>query len=424
MPVAGLRGTGDWGPAERPKNFREMIQWMRPNGDTPLIALTSRVGKRSVDDPEFNWWAEPMDLVRLQVNKAGNIAAGETLIVVDSGDPTASVIKSNYGKATHLVPGDVLMVEPAVDSATDNYERVVVTQVHNDTSFSVTRGAYGTTPATIANNAYLLKIGTIYEEGSAGPQSSSRNPLKYSNYCQIFKTGYEVTATAMKTRARTGDVLSNDKKRKSFDHARDIEMALLWGRKSETTGPDGKPMRSMAGLRSFIPTANTHILGPSWGLAKSAAAGNNLMDMISPVFDYVSDGGDTRIAFCGNGCLNALNKAIISSSGAAGVSMDWGMDKAYWGMNFRELRLPQGKLMLKTHPMLSRHSLYTHSMWILDFSAIKYVYLNGRDTKGKDNIQADDEDLQRGMWLSEISLEVTYGGQTMGYIGGFNNAPA
>lgn len=29
MAVAGLRGTGDWGTDERPKNFREMILWRK-----------------------------------------------------------------------------------------------------------------------------------------------------------------------------------------------------------------------------------------------------------------------------------------------------------------------------------------------------------------------------------------------------------
>jgi hypothetical protein len=53
--VAGLRGTGDWGTDERPKNFREYILFRQPNGDTPLTALMAKTGKESVDDPEFSW---------------------------------------------------------------------------------------------------------------------------------------------------------------------------------------------------------------------------------------------------------------------------------------------------------------------------------------------------------------------------------
>jgi hypothetical protein len=424
MPVAGLRGTGDWGTDERPKNFRESILWMEPNGDTPMLGLSSMVkGKKmTVDDPEFSWWNEPMDLVRLQVS--AEVAAGESLITVDSGDPTAANIKQNFGKATHLVPGDILMVEPATDSATDDYERVMVTQVHSDTQFSVKRGVSGTTPGTIVDDAYLLLVGSAFAEGTAGPQSTTRNPVKFFNYTQIFKTSYEITKTADVTRARTGNALTNDKKRRSFDHARALEMALLFGKRAEGVGDNGKPLRFMGGLRSFIPADNQTILGADWGLYKSAGAGNNLMDAMSPIFDYSSPGGDTRVALCGNGALNALNKAIADSSGSSGVQIYWGSSEKYWGMNFRELIFPQGRIMLKTHPLMSRHSLYTNSMMLCDFSAVKYVPLTGRDTKAQDDIQTKDEDVRRGQWLTETSLMVDYAGQTQGYIGGFNAASA
>ena len=49
--VAGLRGTGDWGTDERPKNFRELILWRDPNGEAPLTALMAKMRKESTDDP-------------------------------------------------------------------------------------------------------------------------------------------------------------------------------------------------------------------------------------------------------------------------------------------------------------------------------------------------------------------------------------
>ena len=70
--VAGLRGTGDWGTDERPKNFRELIMFRNPNGSAPLFALTARIASESVNDPEFSWWDEPNDLIRLQVDAAFN----------------------------------------------------------------------------------------------------------------------------------------------------------------------------------------------------------------------------------------------------------------------------------------------------------------------------------------------------------------
>lgn len=419
MSFAGLRGTGDWGTDERPKNFRQSILWMEPNGDTPLLGLSSMVKGKSetVDDPEFSWWNEPMDIVRLQVN--GALIAGDTLITVDSLNPDGTNIKRNWGTALNLVPGDVLMVEPTTDVITDTAERIIVTQVHSATAFSVTRGASGTTPAAIGDNVFLLLVGSAFGEGTAEPSSVSRNPIKYSNYTQIFKTSYEISGTANNTNARTGDALANDKKRRSFDHARAMEWAMMYGKKYEGVDANGKPLRFMGGLRSYIAPDNIKMLANDWGLYKSVAAGNNLIDMMSAVFDYSSPAGDTRVALCGNGALNAINKAIMNSSGAGGTRIEWGAKEKAWGINFRELIFPQGRLMLKTHPLMSRHSMYTNGMWLLDMSSIKYVPLKGRDTKPLDNIQNKGEDVIRGMWQTECSLRVDFAGQTNGYIGNF-----
>ena len=68
---------------------------------------------------------------------------------------------------------------------------------------------------------------------------------------------------------------------------------------------------------------------------------------------------------------------------------------------------------------MSRHALYTNSMFILDFSAIRYRPLRGRDTSFKDNVQQKDEDVIRGFWQTEAGLEVGLGGLTCGYIGNF-----
>ena len=91
-----------------------------------------------------------------------------------------------------------------------------------------------------------------------------------------------------------------------------------------------------------------------------------------------------------------------------------------YGVNFRRYIVPQGELMLKTHPLLSRHPLYNYSWWIIDGSSLKWVPMKNRDTKFKDNIQHNDEDTQKGQWMTEGSIMVDRGGLTMKYIGGLN----
>lgn len=416
--VAGLRGTGDWGTDERPKNFRENILWMQPNGGSPIFALTSKAKKKSVDDPEYSWWNETNMLIRLQVN--GALSSSATTFVVDSADPGASTLSLNRGTATNLKAGDMLLVEPASDSATYTNEIVEVTDVLSDTTFTVRRGAQGTTAASIANDLYLLLIGSGYAEGSGAPRAVSRNPVKFNNYTQIFKDSYELTNTALATRLRTGDAWSNDKKRKMYDHARNIEMAIIFGQKNETTSSseNGKPIRTFGGLRQQIPSTRQYIFTGAVKLGTDAT--NSFLDKVYQVFDYETPAGDTRIAFAGNAAINALAKV---AAGTTNVRLNSDSVIKQYGMEFREFIMPQGRLLIKSHPLLNIHSgIYSKSMFILDFASINYVYLKGRDTKTFDDVQAKDEDVRRGYVMTECSLALDRGGLTCAYLGNIVDA--
>lgn len=404
MAIAGLRGSGDWGTDERPKNFREGILRYNPNGTAPIFALTSKAGKKTVDDAEFSWWNEGNTIVRLQ--SAAAHAAGDNVITIDSVDPTSTTMAANYGDARNLKEGDVLMVEPTSDNATFDHELIQVTQVMSATQFTAERGVGGTTAATIANDAFLLLIGSAYAEGTGVPRSTSRNPVKFYNYIQIFKDTYELTGTADKTKTRTNNNYSEDKKRKMWKHSSDIEQSILFGRRYETTGANGKPLRFMGGLRSFIPAANTTVFSV-------APTPSSFLDAIAPVFEFDTGAGDERIGFAGNQALINLSK-IFSSEVTYNVS---DTVKAY-GMDFTRFRMPNGTLMLKSHPLLSRNSLYNKSMFILDFDSIKYVTMKERpDGKVKDDVQAEDEDVRRGFIHTDCSLHVDFGGLTNAYLG-------
>jgi hypothetical protein len=401
MPVAGLRGTGDFGTDERPKNFRELIAWRNPNGSAPIFALSSKAGKKTVNDPEFAWWDEPNDIVRLQVNGALNTT--DTVVVVDSADPDATNPERVYGTAGHLKGGDLLLVEPAADSATFNYELLEVVSVQSDTSFTVRRGAGGTTAASIGNDVFLSLVGSAYGEGTGAPRAVSRNPIKYRNFTQIFKDTYELTGTANETEYRTGDAWSNDKKRKMFKHSADIEMAILFGRPYETTEPsNGKPKRYMGGLMNFIPK---HVFS-------APVTVDDFFENLGSVFDFSTGAGDTRIVYAGRAALTELNK-IFAASG----EFQFGNTLKVYGQNFRELVSQDGTYYFKTHPLLSRHGLYKNSLFVLDFDSFKYVNLKNRDTKVKDDVQNKDEDVRRGLIQTECSLMVDHGGLTMKYLG-------
>ena len=126
MAILGIRGTGNWGTDERPKNFRETILRRTPNGSAPLTALLSKLKSQPVDDPEFSWWEELQSIVRVRVDGTGASAVSTTIGVTADGFT--------------LVPGDLVMVEKA-DQVTYDNEMIEVSSVASDTSVVFKRGA-------------------------------------------------------------------------------------------------------------------------------------------------------------------------------------------------------------------------------------------------------------------------------------------
>jgi len=424
--IAGLRGTGDWSTDERPKDFRESILFYNPNGTAPIFALTGKAGKKTVTDPQFFWWSEPNTLWRGLTS--GALVSTDTTITLTPSDPTNTTPGALWSAASHLKSGDLLLVEPATDAPQFGVgfnEIIQVDTALSDTQFTAIRGAGGTTAASIGSGTFLTLIGSAFAEGTGAPRAVTRNPIKYTNFTQIFKDTYELTGTVTETFARTGDPWSNDKKRKMFDHARAIEEAILYGTPSESVGPNGKPLRTMGGLRNFFPTAapNTSTItnttvwtsgGTSFPTPPTPTTVFSLLDAIEPVFDIDTEGGDTRIMFAGNQAIVELNKILQASTN---LRINFSQEIKVYGLDFKELILPRGRILLRSHPLLSRHPLYKKSGFILDFASVKYVALKGRDTRTRDDVQLKDEDVRRGFIQTECSLLVDRGGLTCAYLG-------
>ena len=100
--IAGLRGTGDWGTDERPKDFRESILFYNPNGTAPIFALTGKAGKKTVTDPQFFWWSEPNTLWHTTVN--GALLSSDTTMTINTSDPTNTTPGALWSTATQRTP--------------------------------------------------------------------------------------------------------------------------------------------------------------------------------------------------------------------------------------------------------------------------------------------------------------------------------
>lgn len=395
---AGLRGSGSFGTDERPKSFREMILWMNPNGTAPLFALTSKAKTEKVDDPEFSWWEETNTIARVQLN--GAIGSGATTsFVVDEG-------------ALQLIPGDVLQVEAATEVAAYSNELVRVVSVTSDTALTVQRGVANTSAGAINDNINLTRIGNAQSEGNRSIASSSTNPTKLRNYCQIFKTPYQISKTALATRFRTGDPKKNEQKRKSFQHAEKIEQALLWGIPYETVDASNAnmPLRYTGGLRNMLQSNRT--------VFAADPTEETFLASVYPVFDYDAGGaGDERLVFAGNRALNTLNLLAKNSTNSR-INFDKVVE--FYGMKLQRWTIPQGTLYVKSHPLMNVHPIYSASMFVVNPAGLVYRPLTGRDTKLEKDIQENDADSIKDQWLTECGFEFHHE-RTMAYIGAFHN---
>jgi hypothetical protein len=365
-----MKSTSDFATGERPKNWREGILLLEPRNKAPLAALTAAMASESVDDPEYSWFDEEVDVGTLTVN--GAVLIGDTTIVVDQ-----------YG--TRLKAGDMLY-----NSRTS--EAVRVTSVTDDTTFVVTRGAGGSAAAAMNDNDTLVYVGSAYREGAGRPTGVSWNPTKRYNYTQIFRDAVEWTRTATKTRMRTGDKQKNDRRRALNKHMIGMERAFIFGNRLETT-ESGQPLRFTGGILSFLTSeAPNNVVTLSGGDLTMT----EFEDYFAQIFAY---GSREKLAFGSIGLMTKLSRLARINT-----SFQFNGNEKELNLSTARFTTAAGTLVLTEHPLFSQPgSPLANDLLVLDTANLKYRYitdtvlLKDRADKGVDG-EAEE-------YLTEAGLE-------------------
>ena len=373
----GMRGTGDWVADQRPMNWRQQILKLYPNGMAPLTAILSMMSSNSVDDPQFHWWTQEMSAVGGTVENiyttpdlgtayvsggvagdavyasittvlASGVRAGHQVLLRDSADYTVDVI----GKVTNVTRG-----------TTNSVLAIRLLEADDNSS------------AHDLSDCDTFKIvGNINPEGGEMPDAIALNPTKVYNYTQIFRTPLSLTRTALKTRLRTGNDYQKAKAEALEMHSWEMELAYLWGIRTENTGDNGKPERTTMGVINFIRqyasancddyTLNTDYTGQAW----TAGGETWLKNMLEQIFRY---GAEDKLCLCGSGFLLGID-ALAAANGYMNLSPG---QKTY-GMNIREWLTPFGTIYLKTHPLFS-YDVTTRNMGvIIEPKELSYKYID------------------------------------------------
>ena len=370
----GMRGTGDWVDGQRPMNWREQIMYLYPNGQAPLTAILSMMGSEAVDDPQFHWWTQEQTAVggavsgiftlpdlsaaytgggvigdvvyaRVTTLLANRIREGHQILLRDASDYRVDVV----GKVTGVTRGTLVAV--------------LAIKLLEDDDNSIDLGG-----ANDLQNCDTFKIiGNINPEGGEMPDAIALNPVKVYNLTQIFRTPLSMTRTALKTKLRTPEQRQRAKAEALEMHSWEMELAYLWGIRTENIGDNGKPERTTMGainfIRQYAPlNCDDYTLNPAFaGINWAAAAGGQvwLKAMLEQIFRY---GASEKLVLCGSGFLLGID--ALASSTANGNVMQLVPGAKTYGMEIRQWLTPFGVVNLKTHPLFS-YDATTRNMGIV-----------------------------------------------------------
>lgn len=411
--------------ARRPKDWRETISYLYPNG-APLTALLSQMPSEKLSDPQFYWWTKTLPNQTATVtgvytntelssayDPAGASAlagAGGTLYVKMAEDDQKKIrvghqvlLRDTYYKSCG--PGIPALVTASVSAGASSYIACKLLAA----DFGVTaEGIPGTfdhayLEFSSSNSAGIaLVIGNANEEGAGAPDSIVYEPIKFTNYSQIFRTKLSQTRTAMRTKLRTGPLAAQAKKEGLEIHSLEMEKAFLFSVASEGTGSAGKPLRTTAGILFTKDSSGNFVVPRSYFSGTWAGSSGTgwtwLQSQLKEVFTY---GSQSRFAYCGMDTLLQINY-LAQDVGQLQIKV---MDTAI-GMKFSEVVTPFGTLYLKQHPLLTATAGLNKSMVIVEPDNLKYRFID--DTTFKPKINDNGVDGEDSEYLTECGLELTH----------------
>ena len=386
MAFLGMRGNGDWATDQRPKNWREMILRLYPNGDVPLTAILSKMKSEKVDDPEFNWWTKGLASQRAAITGIYTDAALSTAYTSGGVAGDTLYVKMALASCKEFRPGHQVLLRDASDYTVDVNAKVTARNLNGASSYIAVKlleADDNSASHDLSDADTCIIIGNINPEGGTMPTAIAYDPTKYSNYTQIFRTPLSITRTARRTRLRTGDQYREAKREALELHGIEMEKAWIFGIPTEGTGDNGKPERTTGGimywLRTYAPTnvddftLNSSYSGKAW--LDDGGGSDWLKAYLELLFRY---GSGEKLALCGSGALLGINNLVEASTHFTMTSTT----KAY-GIQVNEWITPFGSIYLKTHPLFSNEDTLRNSILLLEPKNLIYRYIDDTSFYGE-----------------------------------------
>lgn len=381
----GMRGTGDWATDQRPKNWREMILLLYPNGKATLTAMTSKLASEKVDDPEFNWWTKtlsrqggavtdvyidsPMSEAYVYADDQATYGVSGAVVYAKVAEATADHFRAGHmvvlRDADRLdvdVRGKVVSVDKNGASSKIGV-KLLEADDNDDTSSSYNLSTVDT----------ILVIGDMNAEGAEIPDALGYDPSKVYNYTQIFRQALEISRTAMMTRLRTGDAYQELKRETLEYHSVQMEKAFLDGIRYEGTGSNAKKERSTQGVITSIKENNSaavsHYPDATGYTTKTWKTGGKdwLDEQLEVLFRY---GDMEKMCFIGSQALLGINQLAETYGN---IQLQAATES--YGIKVLKWVTPFGEVNLKTHPLFTHETTRRRAALFFEPRRLKYRFI-------------------------------------------------
>lgn len=367
------------------KSFAGNMIRYAPNGQAPIFALTSMLGTGVAKAVDHGYFAKTMVFPSVKVDNGGGYNSSATTLTVES--------------TANILPSDLLQ-NPATS------ELMLVVSIASATSINVVRGIGGITAAAIADEAVLYGVGNAHEQASLRPPSRLMNPVRVMNKTQIFRNSWALPKTAAAIMPIVGDSLSGESKTDcGLFHAADIEKAIIFGQQFGRI----HNQQYMTGMDGIIESVRKYAPGSNITTAMASIDYDELEAALDPVFNTTSNGKNPteRVLFVGGTSRKAINNVGRYSGQYQIVD-----GQTSFGMQFQTFKTSRGTFRMIEHPLLNSNPTWSQMAIALDLSAIRLMYLEGRQTEnveyGMDGRPTDNGiDAIGGTLTTELTMEIT-----------------
>lgn len=251
---------------------------------------------------------------------------------------------------------------------------------------------------TAAAGSDVIKIGNAALEGATIGTLVQTKKIAQSNYCQIQRDPFGFTNTTLASNFIGGPPDASEKTEKFIEHRRQLEYTSWFGQRSyDTTGT--QPVAYAGGAFDYIATNKT--------TSVTTLDFKSFETFLRSGFRY---GGQNKVFFC-----SPLIGSALSSFPAGKLAPPDPTTVDTWGTNVKKYisgSVPGNVDIVVKRDWMDPQTASGNNVnspagmgFLIDTDAVKWRPL--RDTAFKADRQANDEDSQKGEYLTEACVEFT-----------------